>query len=113
MGFFDNLISGGVESISVQDAAERMKSSPAPLFIDVREEWEYRSGHARGSKNYPLTQFRKHMAALPKDREILVICQSGNRSVTASKMLLSAGFPSVKNVSGGTITWHRNRLPLE
>jgi rhodanese-related sulfurtransferase len=42
---------------------------------------------------------------LEHDAEIMVICQSGNRSVRAAKRLMKAGFTNVRNVVGGTSAW--------
>jgi rhodanese-related sulfurtransferase len=51
------------------------------------------------------------MGELPKNQEILVVCQSGNRSLSATRQLTSAGFNAV-NVRGGMMAWSHAGLPV-
>ena len=51
------------------------------------------------------------MAELPKNREILCICQTGSRSKNAVRQLESAGF-QVTNIGGGMNAWKRANLPV-
>jgi rhodanese-related sulfurtransferase len=102
-----------VPSVSVGEVWERLlREKPAPSLIDVREEWEFRGGHARGAKNIPLSQLGKRIGEVPHDRDILLICQSGNRSLSAAKLLQRQGITRVFNVSGGTSAWRLQRLPM-
>jgi rhodanese-related sulfurtransferase len=58
--------------------------------IDVREPDEYQSGHVDGALNIPLSELMNSankLAALPKDSNIIVYCQSGNRSNEAMNIL--------------------------
>lgn len=85
----------------------------APILIDVRESWEYNGGHAKGAKSIPLSQLRQRLGEVPRDREILVICQSGHRSMNAAQMLHQQGIAQVTNVSGGTTVWRMHGLPMD
>ena len=68
------------------------------LFIDVRTPGEFKSRNIKQFKNIPLgSDFSK----LPKDKEIVVICQSGMRSKQACNQLKKLGFEKVTNVRGG------------
>lgn len=111
---FDRLFGGAkVASVNPREAWERLSNvSPTPVLIDVREPWEYNSGHAKGAKNIPLGQLGKRASELPRDREILIICQSGNRSRSAAEFLQQQGITQVTNVSGGTTVWRMHGLPL-
>lgn len=101
-------------SLTVGEAWHRLsREKPAPILIDVREEWEFRGGHARGAKLIPLSQLGKRIGEVPQDRDILLICQSGNRSLSAAKLLQRQGITRVFNVSGGTSAWRMQRLPME
>lgn len=75
-------------------------------FIDVRTPFEFRTKHIKGFKNIPLSIQPQQTNQLSKDREIFVICQSGMRSMKASKVLKKQGFKSVTNVKGGMNAWH-------
>lgn len=74
-------------------------------FIDVRTPGEYAGNHIRGFKNIPLQQLSQKTGELSKDREVIVICQSGMRSNNASKLLKKTGFAKVTNVKGGMSAW--------
>ena len=82
-------------------------------LLDVREAWEYRRGRVPGSLNVPLSQFARQAASLPRDKRILVICESGSRSLAATDFLLTSGFDGVASVRGGTDAWARSNRPLE
>jgi rhodanese-related sulfurtransferase len=114
---FDRLFGGvasAVPAVGVGEAWERLsQEKPAPSLIDVREEWEFRGGHAKGAKNIPLSQLGKRIGEVPRDSDILLICQSGNRSLSAAKLLQRQGITRAFNVSGGTSTWRMQRLPME
>ena len=72
------------------------------VFIDVRTPGEYKARNAKQFKNIPLgSDFSK----LPKDKEIVVICQSGMRSKQACKQLKKLGYEKVTNVRGGMSTY--------
>ena len=68
------------------------------VFVDVRTQGEYKARGLKQFKNIPLgSDFSK----LPKDKEIVVICQSGMRSKQACKQLKKLGYTNVTNVRGG------------
>ena len=72
------------------------------VFVDVRTTGEYNSHNIRQFKNIPLgSDFSK----LPKDKEIIVICQSGMLSAQACKQLKKLGYENVTNVRGGMSKW--------
>ena len=68
------------------------------VFIDVRTPGEYKSRSIQQFKNIPLGL---DYSKLPKDKEIVVICQSGMRSKQACNQLKKLGFEKVTNVRGG------------
>ena len=75
-------------------------------FVDVRTPGEFKGNHIRGFKNIPLHQLaQKAEKELSKNKEVVVICQSGMRSQKASKMLKNLGFTKVTNVKGGMSAW--------
>jgi rhodanese-related sulfurtransferase len=118
---FERLFSGAAKlpSLTPQEAWQRLSQKqpvsgqPTPTLIDVREPWEFNGGHAKGAHNIPLSQLGRRMSEIPADRDVLVICQSGNRSVTAAHFLQRQGITRVVNVSGGTTVWRMHGLPLE
>lgn len=103
-----------VPSINPREAWERLSTTtPQPALIDVREPWEYAGGHAKGAKNIPLGQLSGRLNEIPKDRQTLLICQSGSRSMNAANFLSQQGFSDVVNITGGTTVWQMHKLPTE
>jgi rhodanese-related sulfurtransferase len=59
----------------------------------------------------PLGELSLRMKELPRNREIVCVCHSGNRSYTAARQLSAAGY-KVSNLRGGMIAWGRAGLPI-
>ncbi len=76
----------------------------ATLLLDVRTDAEREAGFIPDSLHIPLHQLRQRLGELPKDREIVVSCQSGQRSYFASRLLTQRGF-RVRNLTGSYRTW--------
>jgi glyoxylase-like metal-dependent hydrolase (beta-lactamase superfamily II)/rhodanese-related sulfurtransferase len=77
------------------------------LVLDVREPGEYDHGHVPGALNIPQADLASRMDEVPRDREIVVICQVGSRSRRAAQFLKQMGYPQVTSVAGGTDAWDR------
>ncbi len=76
----------------------------ATLLLDVRRHDERAKGAIPGSFHIPLDELRSRMAELPRDREIVVYCQTGQRSYIAARMLGQHGFQA-RNLTGSYRTW--------
>ncbi len=98
------------QNVSVQHLREQL-SNPDIILLDVREPWEYQEAHIAGVTLIPLGQLEARVSELP-DKEIYVICRSGNRSLTASNVLLQAGKTRVRNVQGGMLAWNAAGYPV-
>jgi NADPH-dependent 2,4-dienoyl-CoA reductase/sulfur reductase-like enzyme/rhodanese-related sulfurtransferase len=72
-------------------------------ILDVREPVELAVENVPGAVNIPLGQLRARLGELPRDREILVVCRSGQRAYSATRVLLQNGFKA-RNVSGGMLS---------
>lgn len=101
---------GSVE-VDVQ-AAHALLRDGAQL-IDVREPYEFKSGHATGARSIPLGQLADRTAEIAQDRTVLLICASGNRSKVAQSILQRKAFADARNVRGGTSAWQRAGLPMK
>lgn len=87
----------GVKTISTAELKNIMNDKDK-VFIDVRTQGEYKARGLKQFKNIPLgSDFSK----LPKDKEIVVICQSGMRSKQVCAKLKKLGYENVTNVRGG------------
>jgi rhodanese-related sulfurtransferase len=98
--------------ISVDELDELLRDGDARV-LDVREEWEFRQGHLPGAIHVPLGRLGQGYTNLPRDKRLLVICQSGNRSLSATDFLLARGFGGSASVRGGTSAWARSGRPLD
>jgi len=73
------------------------------FILDVREPVELAVENVPGAVNIPLGQLRARLGELPRDREIFVVCRSGQRAYSATRVLLQNGFKA-RNVSGGMLS---------
>ena len=73
------------------------------FVLDVRQPAELTVEHVPGAVNIPLPELRARLGELPRDREILVICRSGQRAYYATRILLQNGFQA-RNISGGMLS---------
>ena len=81
------------------------------VVIDVREPYEYASGHVAGATLVPLASLPAHAAGLPSDQPVYIICATGNRSLAAARFLGGRGVDA-KSVAGGTSRWMARGLPV-
>ncbi|HSK51778.1 MAG TPA: rhodanese-like domain-containing protein [Clostridia bacterium] len=99
--------------IEVDVAAAAALRDAGALMLDVREPDEWAQGHVPGATLIPLGELAARTGELPRDRDIVVICRSGNRSAQGRDILLAAGFGSVTSVGGGIAAWSAAGLPVE
>jgi rhodanese-related sulfurtransferase len=81
------------------------KSRAAPLVLDVREPWEHDVCHIEGAQLLPMQEIPARAGELPQDRDIVVMCHHGMRSLQVANYLKSAGVSRVYNLSGGIAAW--------
>ena len=86
-------------------------SRPAPALVDVREPWEYERCHIEGAQLVPLRELPARLAELPHDRELVLVCHHGGRSLQAAGWLARNGFSNVHNLAGGIDAWARTVDP--
>ncbi len=96
--------------ISVADAA---KLDPKDwFFLDVREPSEWEEAHIPYATLIPLGDLTARLTEIPKDKNIVVVCRSGNRSAVGRDLLLNSGFTSVTSMAGGVSTWQARGHPI-
>ncbi len=103
-------------SVDVNTAYAMMQNEEQNItLLDVRTLQEYqRDGRIAGAVLLPLGSLEEKIAQLDasKGKKLLVYCRSGNRSVSAARILEGHGF-SVYNIKGGITDWKAAKLPLE
>jgi rhodanese-related sulfurtransferase len=80
-------------------------------LLDVRGPGEYAEGHLPGAVNVPLDEVAA-VAARYAGQDVVTVCRSGARSLTAARLLAASG-ARVQSLSGGTEAWRRAGRPLE
>ncbi len=79
------------------------------LLLDVREDDEWSAGHAPGAVHIRLGALAA--ADMSRDRPVVAVCRSGNRSAVAAAQLAAAGF-EIANMTGGMTAWAAAGLPV-
>ncbi len=95
----------GVERLDPRDVQERLQQGWAPYVVDVR------APHEADIVSLPFVDaLVPHDApqlvdAVPRDRDVLLLCRSGVRSLAAGRRLVEAGHPRVFELAGGLLAW--------
>lgn len=82
------------------------------FILDVREPHEFAAGHVPGATLIPLGQLSSRLSEIPKDKTVVAVCRSGNRSGQATELLRQRGF-NAHNMRGGMNAWTQAGLPVE
>jgi len=111
-GLFGRL--SGVKQVGPQEAVQLFNHEDA-LVLDVREPSEWSDGHIAKAKHIPMGKLKDRLSELEKfkDKPIIAVCRSGNRSGSACGVLKKAGFENLHNLAGGMQAWEQAGLPRE
>lgn len=106
---FQDDANNDIPGISVEQVKAKIDSLEQILLLDVRTSEEYAGtmGHIEGSILIPLYELEDRLAELDEyqNREIIVVCRSGNRSGIATQILVENGYKAL-NMAGGMIAWN-------
>jgi len=106
-----------IPQILVEELRQMTESADPPFLLDVRQPDEYVGplGHVPGAVLVPLPELAARLSELEphRNRTVVAICRSGNRSMTAAQVLTQAGFGRVLNLAGGTQAWNERGFPVE
>ncbi len=102
-----NKLDGMFESINVFELRRKIESGEDFVILDVRSEEEIRQKKIDASNvmYIPLLELREKINEVPKDKEIVVVCQLGLRAYEAYRILRGYGFENVKILEGGMAFW--------
>jgi rhodanese-related sulfurtransferase len=104
--------SSGLANEVNTDEAYKMYQQSSTFTVDVRTQEEWDEYHAPNTTLIPLDQLQNRLSEVPKDKEILVVCRSGNRSQQGRDILLSAGY-NATSMTGGLKEWYAKGYPIE
>ena len=100
-----------MSDIGVEELARRRAAGEDVLIVDVREPWEVAIASIPGTTHIPMARVAADPAAVPRDREVVVMCHSGGRSRRVVQLLTAAGYDRVRNLAGGIDAWSRKVDP--
>ena len=111
-----------VTEIFPWDLEERFKENPSLLLLDIREPYEYEAMHIKNSINVPRGvletaceyDYEETVTELveARDKEIIVACRSGNRSIFACEVMQKMGYQNVVSLKTGLRGWSDYEQPL-
>jgi molybdopterin/thiamine biosynthesis adenylyltransferase/rhodanese-related sulfurtransferase len=90
---------------TVDELHRRLTNQEQVFILDVRNPEEYQICRIPGSTLIPLPQLPQRFQELDSNREIVVHCKSGMRSLKAQQFLRERGFQKIKNLKGGILAW--------
>ncbi|MDR6225991.1 ThiF family adenylyltransferase [Desmospora profundinema] len=83
------------------------------IWVDVRKQKEYMSGHIPKTLHLPLDELQERSSELPEKKRIMLVCKSGKRSLKAAEILNDCGFSRVFSLSGGMLDWENRGYPMK
>lgn len=103
----------GIKQLSAIEAT-RLQNDEDAIFVDVREDSEYKAGHILGAKHIPISNFDKRMTELEKSKEkpMIVYCATGARASKAAGKLRKGNFESIYTLAGGMGGWEKASMPV-
>lgn len=100
-----------IAQLSVQALQTRLSAGDWPLILDVREAWECEVCALPKSLHIPMASVAARVDELPRETDIVVVCQHGIRSQVVAGLLRRNGFDRLYNLRGGIDAWAREIDP--
>lgn len=96
-----------INELSPHELKARLDNGDELIVVDMRQAWEYQSGHIPGAKHMFIQEIPARIDELPKDTDIVFQCWSGLTSLDASGFLIRNGWKSSRifSLSGGIGGW--------
>lgn len=102
-----------IKQLSVLELNKKINNKENILLIDCREISEWNEGHIEEAVFMPLSNFEEEAKKLNDvNKEIIIQCRSGVRSMKACSFLNNLGFTNLSNLEGGILAWHQNNFKI-
>lgn len=95
-----------VESVTADEARQRLAQDHDLQILDVRQPGEYKQEHIPGATLLPMAELDNSLDKLDQHKPVLVYCAIGGRSRMAAQLLAGKGFDKVLNLKGGIKAWN-------
>jgi len=117
----------GVSSLASADPADTVlvsqtellkrleQKDPDLVVLDVRTADEFAAGHVPGARNvsHELLASRLDELATVRDKQVVLYCRSGRRTLLAEDVLRKAGFKRLGHLEGDFLAWEAEKRPVE
>ena len=94
-----------VGAMTPTEFTARQQAGGNLFLLDVREPAEVAASSVAGAVHIPMGEVPARLAELPRDRELVVMCLAGGRSLRVAYFLAAEGFQPVTNLTGGITAW--------
>jgi rhodanese-related sulfurtransferase len=98
-------------SLDANAAATAVADTASSLLLDVREYDEWMTGRAPGATHIAMSELVARVGELDRNRRVVCVCRSGNRSARVVAWLIGQGFDAV-NLNGGVSAWQAAGHPV-
>ena len=109
-------LQGRVKGANMVSALElpQLQRGDNAVIIDVNDSKDFASSHIPDAINFPLDTINTENKRLLKlkNKTNIIVCQAGNKSTKAAKMLVDLGFEDVHILQGGLMNWTKENLPV-
>ena len=104
-----------ITEVTVAETRERLTNNKDARLIDVREDDEWRAGHAAGAEHLGKGIIERDIEASVPDKstELILYCGGGYRSALAADVLQTMGYTNVFSMAGGWKAWKESGAPIE
>jgi rhodanese-related sulfurtransferase len=104
-----------IREVTVADTRDRLATKSGVRLIDVREDDEWRAGHAAGAEHLGKGIIERDIEATAPDKstELILYCGGGYRSALAADVLQEMGYTNVWSMAGGWKAWKDSGAPVE
>ena len=101
-----------IEEVGPKEFLARRAAGAEMVLLDVRDDWETQLAPVPASLvHIPMGQVADRFDELDPQKQTVVICRSGGRSLQVARFLAAHGFASVSNLAGGILAWSRDVDP--
>jgi rhodanese-related sulfurtransferase len=107
---WNNLFSKPYAAVGPREAEDLVLRRGAVL-LDVREQYQWASGHLPAARNIPVGTLGRRLAEVPADRPVIAVCHTGLRSSRAARLLGHHGYEAY-TLRGGMTAWSNVGLPV-
>lgn len=94
-----------IKSINAEELKAKLDAGEELILVDCREQEEWDEDHIPNAIFMPLSTFQENFNKLDSNKQIIMQCRSGKRSLTACQILQENDYEDLTNLEGGILGW--------